>query len=234
MKKIKVLYVEDEPFLAEIVSDDLRASGYEVLHKSNGQLAAAAFRKERPDICIFDIMLPLKDGYTLAKEIRELDSSVPIIFLSAKVQSENVVTGFKSGGNDYLRKPFSIDELLVRMESLLGRKINVKEAVQLDKQTLYEFGNCTLDTVNQILMTLTGRVTLSFKECSLLEMLILQKNEVLERETILMKIWGSDGYYNSRSLNVFLTHLRKLLQNEKEIKILNIRGIGYKLTLNAS
>ncbi len=229
MSIAKVLYVEDEPFLAQIVSDGLRSSGYEVSHVADGQIALQYFINERPDICILDIMLPMKDGYTLAKDIRKINSSTPLIFLSAKTLTEDVIKGFKSGGNDYLRKPFSIDELLIRMESLLNRFPKQANDHPEQKQLVYEFGNCRLDTVHQLLKTISGEYPVSFKETSLLEMMLLHKNQVLERQTILLKIWGDDSYYNTRSMDVFLTRLRKLLKDEPAIQIMNIRGIGYKL-----
>eukprot|EP01132_Coremiostelium_polycephalum_P013282 gene13282-16198_t len=226
---IKVLYVEDEPFLAQIVSDGLRSSGYEVILSHDGQEALRCYINEQPDICILDIMLPMKDGYSLATDIRKINSAVPIIFLSAKNTTEDVVKGFKSGGHDYLKKPFSIEELLVRMDSLLQRAVRVEDQQLKDKQTVYAFGNCQLDMIRQVLKTTAGEYAISFKEAALLEILLLHKNQVLERAVILLKIWGDDSYYNTRSMDVFLTHLRKLLRDEPGLQIMNIRGIGYKL-----
>lgn len=224
----KVLYVEDEPFLARIVSDGLKSSGYTVKLVADGSLAIDEYRILQPDICILDIMLPSKDGYEIANELRAADPHLPIIFLSAKALTEDIVKGFKSGGNDYLKKPFSMDELLVRMEALLKRATIPKENVTGDAATIYHFGSCTLDTVNQKLKTSTGEFALSFKEMALLEMMILHKNTVLERQSVLLKIWGEDSYYNTRSMDVFMTHLRKLLKDEPGIQIMNIRSIGYK------
>ena len=226
---LKVLYVEDEPFLSHIVSDGLKSSGYTVQVVADGNLVMDAYRSFIPDICILDIMLPSKDGYTLAKELKEFQADLPIIFLSAKVLTEDVVKGFKSGGNDYLKKPFSMEELLVRMEALLHRfgRETISSATESSK--IYDFGNCQLDTVQQILTTSTGDHSLSFKESALLEMMILRKNDVLERQEALIKIWGDDNYYNTRSMDVFMTHLRKLLKDEPGIQIMNLRSIGYKL-----
>jgi DNA-binding response OmpR family regulator len=224
----KVLYVEDEPFLARIVSDGLKSSGYTVKLAADGSLAMNEYRTMQPDICILDIMLPSKDGYEIANELRADDPHLPIIFLSAKALTEDIVKGFKSGGNDYMKKPFSMDELLVRMEALLKRSITSKEKVAEETATFYHFGNCALDTVHQKLKTSTGEFALSFKEMALLEMMILHKNTILERQNVLMKIWGEDSYYNTRSMDVFMTHLRKLLKDEPGIQIMNIRGIGYK------
>ena len=225
----KVLYVEDEPFLSRIVSDGLKSSGYDVQVIADGNQVMDAYLTFKPDICIMDIMLPSKDGYTLAKELREIQHNLPIIFLSAKVLTEDVVKGFKSGGNDYLKKPFSIDELLVRMEALLLRFSGDISGHTSESTRSYSFGNCQLDTVQQKLITSSGEHSLSFKESALLEMMILKKNDVLERQEALLKIWGGDNYYNTRSMDVFMTHLRKLLKDEPGIQIMNLRGLGFKL-----
>ena len=222
----KVLYVEDEPFLARIVSDGLKSSGYTVTLVTDGNMAMEEYRVTQPDICVLDIMLPSKDGYEIANELRATNSHLPIIFLSAKALTEDIVKGFKSGGNDYLKKPFSMDELLVRMEALLKRSPGPKE--KAENETIYHFGNCMLDTVHQKLKTSAGEFALSFKEMALLEMMLLHKNTVLERQHVLLKIWGEDSYYNTRSMDVFMTHLRKLLKDEPGIQIMNIRSIGYK------
>jgi DNA-binding response OmpR family regulator len=225
--KYKILYAEDEPFLAQIVSDNLKGKGYDVIQAADGETALQLFTKAAPDICLLDIMMPLKDGYTLAADIRKLNNGIPIIFLSAKSLDDDVVKGFKSGGNDYLKKPFSIVELLVRIEALLNRFDSVKQPG--DKHHMYEFGNCSLDTINQQLKTSAGIFDLSYKEAALLEMLLLHKNAVLERQDALIKIWGDDSYYNTNSMNVFMAHLRKMLKDEAGIQIMSIRSIGYKL-----
>ncbi|SEB06057.1 response regulator transcription factor [Pedobacter hartonius] len=224
---LKVLYAEDEPFLSRIVSDGLKSSGYTVQVIDDGNLVMDAYHSLAPDICILDIMLPSKDGYMLAQELRKVQKDLPIIFLSAKVLTEDVVKGFKMGGNDYLKKPFSMEELLVRMEALLQRF--GAEAEVAESNTVYTFGHCQLDTVHQKLRTSTGEYSLSFKESALLEMMILRKNDVLERDEALLKIWGDNNYYNTRSMDVFMTHLRKLLKDEPDIQIMNLRSIGYKM-----
>jgi len=229
MKKINVLYVEDEPFLARIVMDGLTSSGYLVDLALDGEHAWQHFQKHKPDICVLDIMMPQKDGYTLASEIRRADPNIPIIFLSAKALSEDVVKGFKSGGNDYLRKPFSIDELLIRMDSLLARFQNQPNVDQDGHSKKYEFGRCELEPVIQKLRTSVGEYSLSYKETILLEMLLLNRNNILERHEALIKIWGEDSFYNGRSMDVFMAHLRKLLKSEPEIQIISLRGVGYKL-----
>lgn len=223
--KYKVLYAEDEATLAQIISDGLRQSGYEVMLATDGEQALKVFKETPPDICVLDIMMPAKDGYTLAEDIRKLDTGVPIIFLSAKSLAEDVIKGFKSGGNDYLRKPFNMGELLVRMESLLARfGTSVKE-----EATGYVFGSCRLDPVTQELQTSDGRYTLSYKEAALLEILLQNKNTLVPRQLPLQQIWGDDSYYNARSMDVFMSHLRKMLKDQPGVQLMSIRGAGYKL-----
>lgn len=225
----KILYVEDEPFLARIVGDGLQNSGYQVQVVADGNEVMDAYRALKPDLCLLDIMLPGRDGYTLAKELRQQAPDLPIIFLSAKVLPADVVEGFRSGGNDYLKKPFSMDELLVRIEALLHRFKGAAPAKAEDRPSVYSFGNCQLNTVQQRLKTAGGEYSLSFKECALLEMMLQRRNAVLERQEALLKIWGDDSYYNTRSMDVFMTHLRKLLRDEPGVQIMNIRGLGFKL-----
>ena len=225
--KYKVLYAEDEATLAEIISDGLRSSGYEVQHASDGQQALQLFQSGTPDICVLDIMMPVKDGYTLAEDIRQLNSEVPIIFLSAKSLGDDVVKGFKSGGNDYLKKPFTMGELLVRMESLLLRFGN--KLPQLPSSNRKTFGNCELNTLSQELATPKANYKISYKETAILELLSEHRNDLLPRQTALLKIWGDDSYYNARSMDVFMSHLRKMLKDDPDIELMSIRGIGYKL-----
>lgn len=226
--KYKVLYAEDEATLAEIITDGLRSSGYEVQLASDGQQALQLFQSGTPDICVLDIMMPVKDGYTLAEDIRQLNSKVPIIFLSAKSLGDDVVKGFKSGGNDYLKKPFTMGELLVRMESLLTRfgTAAPQQAASSHRKT---FGNCELNTIIQELVTPKANYKISYKETAILELLLEHRNDLLPRQTALLKIWGDDSYYNARSMDVFMSHLRKMLKDDSEIELMSIRGVGYKL-----
>lgn len=226
--KYKVLYAEDEPTLAQIISDGLSSSGYEVDVAADGKQALELFQSNPPDICVLDIMMPLKDGYTLAEDIRKQNSGIPIIFLSAKSMAEDVIRGFKSGGNDYLRKPFNMGELLVRMESLLSRfgTASPQEEQSTSRQV---FGACVLDTVSQVLVTSQATHTLSYKETALLELLLRHRNALLPRQVPLIKIWGDDSFYNARSMDVFMSHLRKMLKDEPSVQLMSIRGAGYKL-----
>jgi DNA-binding response OmpR family regulator len=226
--KHKVLYAEDEPTLLQIISDGLTSSGYDVVVASNGQQALELFRADPPDICVLDIMMPLKDGYTLAEDIRKLDNGIPIIFLSAKSMPEDVIKGFKSGGNDYLKKPFNMGELLVRMESLLSR-FGAVGAKATESSTRIVFGACELDPLSQVLVTAQATHKLSYKETALLELLLKHRNALLPRQTALMEIWGDDGFYNARSMDVFMSHLRKMLKDEASVQLMSVRGAGYKL-----
>lgn len=227
--KGSLLYVEDEPFLARIVQDGLTSSGYAVTWIADGEQALATFRTQRPDLCLLDIMLPSRDGYTLAEAIRAESSAVPIIFLSAKSLSEDVVRGFRSGGNDYLKKPFSMDELLVRIEALLQRSAPSATGPVAASATVHYFSGCSLDTVQQKLQTPLGEQLLSYKETALLELLLQYRNQVLDRKQALLTIWGEDTYYNTRSMDVFISHLRKRLQQASGVELITIRGTGYKL-----
>lgn len=226
--KYKVLYAEDEPTLAQIISDGLMNSGYEVQVATDGHQALEFFKLDPPDICVLDIMMPLKDGYSLAEDIRKQNSGIPIIFLSAKSMPEDVIKGFKSGGNDYLRKPFNMGELLVRMESLLGR-FSAEQHPEQQQSIKHSFGNCVLDTVTQVLVTSQATHTLSYKETALLKLLIQHRNTLLPRQVPLMEIWGDDSFYNARSMDVFMSHLRKMLKDESSVQLMSIRGAGYKL-----
>lgn len=227
--KGSLLYVEDEPFLARIVQDGLSSSGYAVTWAADGEKALHLFRSQRPDLCVLDVMLPGRDGYTLAEAIRAEAPHVPIIFLSAKSLPEDVVRGFRSGGNDYLRKPFSMEELLVRIEALLQRPAPASAGPTPADGTVLHFSTCSLDTVQQKLQTSLGEQRLSYKETALLELLLRHRNQVLERKEALLAIWGEDTYYNTRSMDVFVSHLRKRLLDVPEVELLTIRGIGYKL-----
>jgi DNA-binding response OmpR family regulator len=223
----KILYAEDEPFLSRIVSDNLISKGYQVITAADGEAALRLYKSAEPNLCIIDIMMPFKDGYSLTEDIRKIGKNIPIIFVSAKSLDEDIVKGFKSGGNDYLRKPFSMVELLARVESLLTRFNQIQGNTEV---TLwYKFGNSKLDTVNQQLETPGQIYDLSYKEAMLLELLIKNKNMVLDRKEALIRIWGDDTVYNTNSMNVFMTHLRKMLKDDSTIQIISIRSLGYKL-----
>jgi len=225
--KYKVLYAEDEPTLAQIIGEGLTSSGYEVILAADGEQALKAVQTDAPDICVLDIMMPLKDGYTLAEDIRKMAWNIPIIFLSAKSLPEDVIRGFNSGGNDYLKKPFNMGELLVRIEALLTRFGHDQNKASVSSHQ--SFGKSELDTVTQQLRTPIAKYSLSYKETLLLGLLIQHKNMLLPRQVPLQEIWGNDNFYNARSMDVFMSHLRKMLKDDPNVQLMSIRGTGYKL-----
>ena len=223
MSKIKVLLAEDEASLGMIVKESLETRNFTVFHTKNGEEAFEVYRKEKPDILVLDVMMPKKDGFTLAKEIRLENKTIPIIFLTAKSQTSDVLEGFKHGGNDYLKKPFSMEELIVRMKGLLNRV-----ALKIAPETI-KISNYSFNAAKQILTFSNEIQQLTHREAQLLLALFEKKNEVLDRAFILNKLWGSDDFFNARSMDVFISKLRKKLKKDKNIQILNVRGFGYKL-----
>jgi two-component system OmpR family response regulator len=226
MKNIKVLLAEDDSNLGNLLRNYLTAKNYETMLYENGSLALEAFSSGNFGICILDIMMPEMDGLTLAKEIRLIDPNVPIIFLTAKNQKEDVIEGFKYGGDDYITKPFSMEELLYRIEAILRRSVNppIKK-----KENSYVIGEYTFDALKQILAYKNQSIKLTTKESELLELLCIHGNEILERNYALKTIWIDDNYFNARSMDVYITRLRKYLRKDPSIKILNVHGRGYKL-----
>jgi DNA-binding response OmpR family regulator len=223
MNKIKILLAEDEASLGLIVKESLESRDFEVFLAENGEQAFELYQSEKPNILVLDVMMPKKDGFTLAKEIRLENKHIPIIFLTAKSQTKDVLEGFNHGGNDYLKKPFSMEELIVRIHSLLNR-ISLKQDVAHIK-----IGEYIFNYTKQTILFKEEEQTLTHREAELLFYLHQQKNEVLDRTFILKKLWGSDDFFNARSMDVFISKLRKKLQKDKNIQILNIRGFGYKL-----
>ncbi len=223
IKKIKILLAEDEPSLAMIIKESLETRNFEVFHFNNGEDAFLEFSKSTFDVLVLDVMMPKKDGFTLAKDIRKLDKKIPIIFLTAKSQTQDVVEGFGIGGNDYLKKPFSMEELIVRINALIHR--NNEDSID----SKIEIGTYTFDATKQTLERNKNLIVLTHRENELLKMLILNKNEVLDRSIILTSIWGNDDFFSGRSMDVFISKLRKKLSNDESIQILNIRGFGYKI-----
>ena len=226
MKKTKVLYVEDEVFLAKIVSETLQDRGYDVVLESDGGNALNQFVRTKPDFCILDIMLPNKDGFTIADEIREVDTRVPIIFLSAKSQTNNVLNGFKMGANDYIRKPFSIEELIVRIENVLKTTMDAQPG-----QEEVSFGEYKFNSKRQTLVHPTEPRKLSYRESELLRLLYENREKIVERSEILTLLWGSDSFFNSRTLDVYITKLRNYLKNDPTVEIITIKGIGYRFVV---
>lgn len=222
---IDILYVEDEASLALIVADSLETNGFSVRHSPDGQIALRLFEKQKPDILLIDVMMPVMDGFTLASHIRALDSKVPIIFLTARVQTEDVVKGFHLGANDYVKKPFRIEELVVRIESL------VKNSPKMQFSQNLMIGDYVLDSLRQTLSYKGDSIKLSYRESELLRSLYENRNQVIPREDIMKAYWSYDKYFSGRSLDVFISRIRKYLNQDSRIKITNVRGIGYMLSV---
>jgi DNA-binding response OmpR family regulator len=223
--KTKILYVEDEPFLGRIVKESLESRDFDVYMVADGGQAPAAFEKIKPDICVLDVMLPKKDGYTIAKEIRKADPIMPIIFVTAKTQTDDLLKGFESGGNDYLRKPFSMEELIVRVNNLIKISNGGKSKVQPEN---YLIGIFEFNTVRYELKGKSSVKKLSHREASLLQMLCEHRNATVHRKEILMKLWGDDSFFNSRNLDVYITKLRDCLREDPRVEIITIKGVGYQ------
>jgi DNA-binding response OmpR family regulator len=226
--KAKILLVEDDTNLGFVIADQLKSEGYQVVLCSNGQEGHIRFTEDNYHLCIFDVMMPKKDGFTLAREIRKINTETPILFLTAKSMTEDKVAGFNAGGDDYLTKPFSFDELSVRVKALLKR-VNIHEETEVK---LIQLGNYVFDTENFTLKHPEFEKTLTKKEAMVLKLLCQFKNQVLPRETILTAVWGQDDYFAGRSMDVFITKLRKYLSQDDSISIANIHGIGFKLEVN--
>jgi DNA-binding response OmpR family regulator len=226
MNKIKILLAEDDNNLGILLRNYLTAKNYETMLFVNGVLALEAFPSESFGLCILDIMMPEMDGLTLAREIRQIDSAIPIIFLTAKNQEEDIIDGFKSGADDYITKPFSMEELLYRIEAILRRA--TAPAIN-KKDDFYNIGAYVFKPLNQSLVYEDQTVKLTTKESELLELLCRQGNKILERNFALKTIWIDDNYFNARSMDVYITRLRKYLKNDPSVKILNVHGRGYKL-----
>jgi two-component system, OmpR family, response regulator len=226
MNNNKILLAEDDSNLGILLRNYLTAKNYETTLYINGSLALDGFSDGSFDLCILDIMMPEMDGLTLAKEIRLLKPDTPVIFLTAKNQKEDVIEGFRSGADDYITKPFSMEELLYRIEAILRRTTS---NVSNRKEESYTIGSYIFDPLKQILSYKDQPVKLTTKESELLELLCRQGNEILERNYALKTIWIDDNYFNARSMDVYITRLRKYLRKDLNVKILNIHGRGYKL-----
>ena len=227
--KIKILLVEDDYNLGFVVQDQLKGEGYDVVYASDGVEGLKKFNDSKVHMCIFDVMMPKKDGFTLAQDVRKLDTEVPILFLTAKNQTEDKIEGFKAGADDYLTKPFSTEEFLLRVKAILKR-VNLIEGEAT--QTSYELGSMTFDSENYKLVYSDGEEKkLTKKEAKILLLLVQNLNKVLPRDVVLNAVWGQDDYFVGRSLDVFITKLRKYLKPDESVAINNIHGVGFKLTV---
>lgn len=227
-KKIKILLAEDDTSLGFMISDQLKADGYNVTLCSDGAEAYKRFNDDTFHLCIFDVMMPKKDGFTLASDIRKLNNDIPILFLTAKSMTEDKVQGFKAGGDDYLTKPFSVAELQVRLTALLKR-VNIQ--TETPEEIVLSIGSYQFDTENFTLKHTNFEKTLTKKEAQILKILYKFRNQVVERDVVLNAVWGQDDYFVGRSLDVFITKLRKYFKEDERVHISNIHGIGFKLEI---
>lgn len=228
MESRRILIVEDEAALGRILCDTLRDVGYEVTHAADGDAGLEAYTRLHPDLVIADIMMPCVDGLTMVERIRRMDRRVEILFLSARSGAEDVVEGFRRGGNDYLRKPFSLDELLARVAALLARHSVDSDATD---DSLH-FGNYHLDS-RRWTLTINGTTRrLTARESAILERLAKCQGDVVSSNELLLDIWGDDSYYTLRSLNVFISRLRSYLADDRRVEIQSVRGSGYRLIVN--
>jgi DNA-binding response OmpR family regulator len=228
-KELKVLLAEDDKNLGAVLKAYLEAKGYQTTLCINGKEAFDIFNKKKIDFCIVDVMMPVKDGFTLAQEIRKHDKRIPILFLTAKSLQEDKIRGFEIGGDDYLTKPFSMEELLMRMKAIL-RRISEGSGTET-KTTVYKLGKLTFDYNRQSLVSSSAEVRLTSKEAELLKLLCENANDVLDRSVALNRIWQDDSYFNARSMDVYITKLRKYLKEDPAVELLNVHGIGFKLVL---
>jgi DNA-binding response OmpR family regulator len=227
-KKVKLLLVEDDPNLGFVVKDNLEDKGFEVVHCTNGVDAERAIYKDRFDLYLFDVMLPKKDGFSLAQDVRAKKDTTPIIFLTAKEMQEDKLKGFMIGADDYITKPFNFEELVFRIEAILKRS---KPAIPEQKE--YIIGKYTLDAEN-LKLVYEGEVqSLTKKEAGILEMLAKTPNQPVKREDVLVKIWKDDSYFAGRSMDVYITKLRKYLKNDPNLEIQNVHGVGFKLMIKS-
>ncbi|MCF8368898.1 MAG: response regulator transcription factor [Bacteroidales bacterium] len=226
MKKTSILYVEDDPYLGYVTKDNLELRGYEVTFCKDGHQALETFNSSNFDLCILDVMLPKLDGFSVAQEIRKKDEHIPLIFLSAKSMKEDRIKGLTIGGDDYITKPFSIDELVLKIEIFLKRNKVTGNNIAKGE---FRIGKLIFHATRQILETETETFNLTSRETELLKFLVQNENIVLKKEEILKEVWGDDSYFNSRSLDVFISKLRKYLKSDPGVTINNIHGIGFIL-----
>jgi len=225
---IKVLYVEDELSLGKIVKASLQRRGFEVIMESDGANVLSLFKRVNPAVCILDVMLPNKDGFEVAAEIRAVNPDVPILFLTAKTQTADLVKGFSLGGNDYIRKPFSMEELIVRIENVL-RKTPMADTPPADQ---IKIGKFLFYTKRQVLSSGKEEKKLSYRESELLRLLYEKRDGIIDRKSILDLLWGHDSFFNSRNLDVYITRLRTCLKDDENLQILTIKGVGYRFVLD--
>ena len=228
-KKGRILLVEDDRTLSTLVRDILEINKYEVVLCSNGEEGLATFKSQKFDLLLVDIMMPKMDGITMIKEIRRYDQRVPIMIISAKDMKDDKVEGFRAGADDYVVKPFSTDELLLRIDAILKRVQRAQEMLLTTTTEIIEFGNCKLDVGEQNLTIKNKTLHLTRKECDLIRLLAMKRNELLLREVALKAIWGDDDYFIGRSMDVFISRIRKYLKDDNKVEIVNVHGLGFKM-----
>lgn len=224
---LKILYLEDEVSLAKIVKESLSSRSFEVIHLESGENAIKIFNEFQPDICVFDVMLPEKDGFEVAKEIRTKNAATPIIFLTAKNQTTDLLMGFDAGGNDYIKKPFSLEELIARINNLYALSQN-KSGLSENTSEI-KIGKYVFSTTKQELRFENEIRKISFRECQLLDLLTESKGEIVSRKVILDTVWGDDHFFNSRNLDVYITKLRGYFKSDPNIEIITLKAVGYRL-----
>ena len=225
-KKMRLLLVEDDKNLGSLLCEFLNAKNFDADLATNGELGFEKFTENSYDMCLLDVMMPVKDGFTLAKEIRQINPEIPIIFLTAKSMKQDTIEGFKSGADDYITKPFSMEELLYRIRAIMRRSYDVKESTE---SSVFQVGSFVFDSNSQQLEKEGNSINLTSKENQLLKTLCLNRNRVLQRETALKLIWGDDTYFNARSMDVYISKLRKHFKSDESVEIVNIHGKGFKL-----
>ncbi len=224
-EKIKIMLCEDDESLGMLLREYLQAKGFDVNLFPDGEAGYQSFTNEKYDMCILDVMMPKKDGFSLAQDIRRINNQIPIVFLTAKTLKEDILEGFRIGADDYITKPFSMEERLFRIEAIL-RRVNNKKNIQGHE---FQLGRMVFDSQKQILVMDEKVTKLTTKESELLLLLVQNSNNVLERNYALKTIWVEDNYFNARSMDVYITKLRKLLKDNPDVEIINIHGKGYKL-----
>jgi DNA-binding response OmpR family regulator len=227
--KFKILLAEDDLNLGDILNEYLELKGYKVQMCRDGVEALQAFKRGEFDLCIFDVMMPAMDGFTLAQEIRKFNKQIPIIFLTAKSAKDDKIHGLEIGADDYLTKPFSMEELLLRIRAILRRTANMETTTAPATLKKFDIGSLHFDYDAQLLKSPDKEYRLTSKEAELLRMLCEHKNQTLERSKALIEIWHDDTYFNARSMDVYITKLRKYLQSDERLKIINVHGTGFKL-----
>ena len=226
MSKAKLLVVEDDPNLGEILQEYLQMKGYDTTLCRDGEEGWNKFKKDKFDLCLLDVMMPKKDGFTLAKEIKKVQEAQPVLFLTAKNQKEDVIDGLKIGADDYLTKPFGMEELLLRITAILRR---TQKAMELSPLKTYAFGDFVLHYDEQSLDGPEGRHKLTSKENELIRLLASETNKLVNRSHALKQIWGDDSYFNARSMDVYLSKIRKILKDDPKVQIITVHGEGFKL-----